>query len=106
MFYGMKPCFASDSETALQRSFGPGSQAPPLSAAALLPGRPVPAQPPLRHCHSPTPAPCRYGLVGRNGTGKTTLLRHLNQKAIKGIPDNCQILHVEQEVGCGVGATE
>jgi ATP-binding cassette subfamily F protein 3 len=40
----------------------------------------------------------RYGLVGRNGTGKTTLLRHLNQKAIKGIPDNCQILHVEQEV--------
>ena len=44
--------------------------------------------------------PCpRYGLVGRNGTGKTTLLRHLNQKAIKGIPENCQILHVEQEVG-------
>lgn len=41
----------------------------------------------------------RYGLVGRNGTGKTTLLRHLNQKAIKGIPENCQILHVEQEVG-------
>lgn len=72
----------------------------------LLPGRPVPAQPPLHRCHPPTPAPFRYGLVGRNGTGKTTLLRHLNQKAIKGIPDNCQILHVEQEVGCGVGATE
>ncbi|PSC74057.1 ABC transporter F family member 3 [Micractinium conductrix] len=40
----------------------------------------------------------RYGLVGRNGTGKTTLLRHLGQRAIKGIPDNCQLLHVEQEV--------
>ncbi|KAL4853778.1 ABC transporter F family member 3 [Chlorella vulgaris] len=40
----------------------------------------------------------RYGLVGRNGTGKTTLLRHLAQRSIKGIPENCQILHVEQEV--------
>lgn len=46
----------------------------------------------------PPALPHRYGLVGRNGTGKTTLLRHLNQKAIKGIPDNAQILHVEQEV--------
>ena len=41
---------------------------------------------------------CRYGLVGRNGTGKTTLLRHLAQRLLKGIPSNCQILHVEQEV--------
>lgn len=40
----------------------------------------------------------RYGLVGRNGTGKTTFLRHLAAHLIKGIPDNCQILHVEQEV--------
>ena len=40
----------------------------------------------------------RYGLVGRNGTGKTTLLRAMAQHQIKGIPDNCQILHVEQEV--------
>ena len=50
----------------------------------------------------PPPLPLRayrYGLVGRNGTGKTTLLRHLGQRAIKGIPDNCQLLHVEQEVG-------
>uniref|UniRef100_A0A803L585 ABC transporter domain-containing protein n=1 Tax=Chenopodium quinoa TaxID=63459 RepID=A0A803L585_CHEQI len=39
-----------------------------------------------------------YGLIGRNGTGKTTFLRHLALKAIDGIPKNCQILHVEQEV--------
>lgn len=41
----------------------------------------------------------RYGLVGRNGTGKTTLLRAMAYHQIKGIPENCQILHVEQEVG-------
>ncbi|XP_057967633.1 ABC transporter F family member 3 [Malania oleifera] len=39
-----------------------------------------------------------YGLVGRNGTGKTTFLRHMALHAIEGIPKNCQILHVEQEV--------
>lgn len=40
----------------------------------------------------------RYGLVGRNGTGKTTFLKHMAMHAIDGIPKNCQILHVEQEV--------
>lgn len=39
-----------------------------------------------------------YGLVGRNGTGKTTFLRYMAMHAIEGIPRNCQILHVEQEV--------
>ncbi|XP_078182638.1 general control non-repressible 3 [Carex rostrata] len=39
-----------------------------------------------------------YGLVGRNGTGKTSLLRSMALHAIDGIPKNCQILHVEQEV--------
>lgn len=38
------------------------------------------------------------GLVGRNGTGKTSFLRHMAMHAIDGIPKNCQILHVEQEV--------
>lgn len=38
------------------------------------------------------------GLVGRNGTGKTTFLRYMALHAIDGIPNNCQILHVEQEV--------
>lgn len=36
--------------------------------------------------------------VGRNGTGKTTLLRALALHQIKGIPPTMQILHVEQEV--------
>ena len=41
----------------------------------------------------------RYGLVGRNGTGKTSLLRVLcRENAVKGIPPHCQILHVAQEV--------
>lgn len=40
----------------------------------------------------------RYGLIGRNGTGKTTLLRALASHQIKGIPSSMQILHVEQEV--------
>ncbi|KAF2313493.1 hypothetical protein GH714_011250 [Hevea brasiliensis] len=40
----------------------------------------------------------KRGLVGRNGTGKTTFLRHMAMHAIDGIPANCQILHVEQEV--------
>ena len=40
----------------------------------------------------------RYGLVGRNGTGKTTFLKHMALHAIAGIPKSTQILHVEQEV--------
>jgi ATPase subunit of ABC transporter with duplicated ATPase domains len=41
---------------------------------------------------------CSYGLVGRNGTGKTTLLRALSGHQIRGTPPALQILHVEQEV--------
>ena len=40
----------------------------------------------------------RYGIVGRNGTGKTTFLRALATYEIKGLPANCQVLHVEQEI--------
>lgn len=40
----------------------------------------------------------KYGLVGRNGTGKSTFLRALAGMEIQGVPLNCQILHVEQEV--------
>src|SRR5690606_17853695 len=39
----------------------------------------------------------RYGLVGRNGMGKTTLLRYIAGREIPGIPPHIQILHVEQE---------
>eukprot|EP00127_Corallochytrium_limacisporum_P002174 Clim_evm68s108 gene=Clim_evmTU68s108 len=40
----------------------------------------------------------RYGLVGRNGVGKTTFLKHLVGKVWEGVPDNLHILHIEQEV--------
>lgn len=39
----------------------------------------------------------RYGLVGRNGLGKTTMLRMISMKQLK-IPAHITILHVEQEV--------
>lgn len=39
----------------------------------------------------------RYGLVGRNGLGKTTLLRMISGKQLQ-IPGHISILHVEQEV--------
>ncbi|EAN77741.1 ABC transporter, putative [Trypanosoma equiperdum] len=43
----------------------------------------------------------KYGLVGRNGTGKTTLLRALTEREIEGVSPFVQILHVEQEVVAG-----
>jgi ATP-binding cassette subfamily F protein 3 len=39
----------------------------------------------------------RYGLVGQNGIGKSTLLRALSKREIA-IPTHISILHVEQEV--------
>ncbi|EDV24205.1 uncharacterized protein TRIADDRAFT_27065, partial [Trichoplax adhaerens] len=39
----------------------------------------------------------RYGLVGRNGIGKTTLLRAISGGELK-IPSHFTVLHVEQEV--------
>ena len=43
----------------------------------------------------------RYGLVGQNGIGKSTLLRALSRRELA-IPTHISILHVEQEVhqGC------
>lgn len=40
----------------------------------------------------------RYGLVGRNGTGKTSFLRALMAREVRGLPEAAQVLHVEQEV--------
>lgn len=39
----------------------------------------------------------KYGLVGRNGTGKSTLLRAISAREIE-VPTHLDILHVEQEV--------
>ncbi|XP_062408920.1 ATP-binding cassette sub-family F member 3 [Sardina pilchardus] len=39
----------------------------------------------------------RYGLVGRNGLGKTTLLKMLASRSLR-VPPHISILHVEQEV--------
>lgn len=39
----------------------------------------------------------RYGLVGRNGLGKTTLMKYINSSLVKGVPDDLLIIHVEQE---------
>jgi ATP-binding cassette subfamily F protein 3 len=41
----------------------------------------------------------RYGLVGNNGVGKSTLLRALSRREVP-IPTHISILHVEQEVSC------
>ena len=38
-----------------------------------------------------------YGLIGRNGVGKSTLLRNLANKSI-GIPEFVFVMHVEQEI--------
>eukprot|EP01012_Entosiphon_sulcatum_P010372 TRINITY_DN1604_c0_g1_i1.p1 TRINITY_DN1604_c0_g1~~TRINITY_DN1604_c0_g1_i1.p1 ORF type:complete len:737 (+),score=215.36 TRINITY_DN1604_c0_g1_i1:293-2212(+) len=39
----------------------------------------------------------RYGLVGRNGVGKTTLLRYLAEGELEGVSPYIQMLHIEQE---------
>uniref|UniRef100_A0A3Q1GVG4 ABC transporter domain-containing protein n=1 Tax=Acanthochromis polyacanthus TaxID=80966 RepID=A0A3Q1GVG4_9TELE len=39
----------------------------------------------------------RYGLIGRNGLGKTTLLKMLASRNLR-VPGHISILHVEQEV--------
>lgn len=40
----------------------------------------------------------RYGLLGRNGVGKSTLLRHLAHRGIPGIPHSMRILLVHQQI--------
>lgn len=44
----------------------------------------------------------RYGLVGQNGIGKSTLLRALSRREVA-IPTHISILHVEQEVCRHIG---
>jgi ATP-binding cassette subfamily F protein 3 len=40
----------------------------------------------------------KYGLIGKNGIGKTTLLKHMASFDIEGFPRHHRILHVKQEV--------
>ena len=40
----------------------------------------------------------RYGLIGANGIGKTTLLKHMAAFEIEGFPRHHRVLHVKQEV--------
>ena len=39
----------------------------------------------------------KYALIGHNGTGKTTLLKQINDK-MWGIPEDADIFYVDQEV--------
>eukprot|EP00049_Salpingoeca_infusionum_P022824 m.9020 g.9020 ORF g.9020 m.9020 type:complete len:827 (-) comp5414_c0_seq2:325-2805(-) len=43
----------------------------------------------------------RYGLIGRNGCGKTTLLRHLANRSLKAFPDHMSVLYINQEAAFG-----
>ena len=38
-----------------------------------------------------------YGLVGKNGLGKTSLLTLLESKRLKGVPENLDVIYVRQE---------
>jgi len=38
-----------------------------------------------------------YGLVGKNGVGKSILLRRIEQRKIKGFPSYLSVVHVQQE---------
>ena len=40
----------------------------------------------------------RYGLIGKNGVGKSTLLKAIARRELPGFPSNLSIVHVEQEV--------
>eukprot|EP00587_Corethron_hystrix_P002761 CAMPEP_0113302490 /NCGR_PEP_ID=MMETSP0010_2-20120614/3283_1 /TAXON_ID=216773 ORGANISM="Corethron hystrix, Strain 308" /NCGR_SAMPLE_ID=MMETSP0010_2 /ASSEMBLY_ACC=CAM_ASM_000155 /LENGTH=758 /DNA_ID=CAMNT_0000156293 /DNA_START=133 /DNA_END=2406 /DNA_ORIENTATION=+ /assembly_acc=CAM_ASM_000155 len=40
----------------------------------------------------------RYGLVGKNGVGKTTLLKAIAAMEVEGFPRHLRVLHVRQEV--------
>ena len=47
----------------------------------------------------------RYGLVGQNGTGKTTLLNRLGAKDITGFPQDLRTWYIRHEVLCDDGVT-
>lgn len=52
----------------------------------------------LADAHLQLKAGVRYGLVGRNGVGKSSLLRVVGNRTLIGFPKNVSVLYVEQEV--------
>jgi ATP-binding cassette subfamily F protein 3 len=40
----------------------------------------------------------KYGLIGKNGIGKTTLMNYICSKAIEGVPKDLHVTLVEQEI--------
>lgn len=42
-----------------------------------------------------------YGLIGKNGSGKSTFLKYMAAKVIPGVPWYLQILHISQEIPGG-----
>ena len=47
----------------------------------------------------------RYGLIGQNGVGKTTLLNRLAAKDITGFPQDLKVWYIRHEVVCDDGVT-
>ena len=43
----------------------------------------------------------RYGLIGRNGCGKSTLMEAIAKREIAGVPKRCNLLMVRQEIAGG-----
>merc|ERR1719270_885464 len=48
----------------------------------------------------------RYGLIGRNGKGKSTLLRYLAARRVGGMPDAVTVHYVSQKVALGAQELE
>ncbi|CAK0799976.1 unnamed protein product, partial [Prorocentrum cordatum] len=48
----------------------------------------------------------RYGLIGRNGKGKSTLLRYLAARRVGGMPASLTVHYVSQEVSLSAAALE
>eukprot|EP00929_Paragymnodinium_shiwhaense_P005165 TRINITY_DN10675_c0_g1_i1.p1 TRINITY_DN10675_c0_g1~~TRINITY_DN10675_c0_g1_i1.p1 ORF type:complete len:731 (+),score=197.83 TRINITY_DN10675_c0_g1_i1:113-2305(+) len=48
----------------------------------------------------------RYGLIGRNGKGKSTLLRYLAARRVAGLPDAVTVHYVSQEVSFSAAAMD
>ncbi|KAI9293390.1 P-loop containing nucleoside triphosphate hydrolase protein [Neoconidiobolus thromboides FSU 785] len=47
----------------------------------------------------------RYGMIGRNGVGKSTLFKVLSEDTLIGLPTNLRILAIQQEFDSGITTT-